>query len=199
MTATRKPGRPRDESIDTAILDAVVEEFIDKGFAGLSIEAIAARAGVAKTTIYRRWPTLEELCVGAICAITDAALTDPDDAPIDTADVRGELLAQLERMRRKWGNPRFAALMRRAAADAIAQPEVYHRMRERLAGRPIAAMDRTLQRAVDEGLIRADTDIDWARQTLTAPIMSATLTMRTRVTRAQMEFTLDTVLRGLAP
>jgi AcrR family transcriptional regulator len=195
MSAVRKPGRPRDESIDAAILDAVVEELIDRGYPGLSIEGIAARAGVAKTTVYRRWPTIEELCVAAICA-----LNDPDDAPpIDTGDVRGELLSQLDRMRRKWSNPRYGALMRRASADAHAQPEVYHRMRDRIVASHIATMNKTLQRAVEEGLIRDDADLDWARQMLTAPIMSATLTLKQRVTRAQLEFTLDTVLRGLAP
>jgi hypothetical protein len=52
---------------------------------------------------------------------------------------------------------------------------------------------------VTEGLIRPDVDLGWVRQALGAPIMAAVLTHKERVTRAQVEFTLDTVLRGLAP
>jgi AcrR family transcriptional regulator len=195
MNALRKPGRPRNEAIDTAVLNAAVEEFIDKGWGGLSMEAVAARAGVAKTTIYRRWPSLEELCIAAVCS-----LGSEQDTPLPDGDsVRDELLAQLERMRRKWTNPGYAALMRRASADAEQQPEVYQQMRQRIVGPAIEAMNATLRRGVREGIMRADVDIDWARQLLSSPILSGALTMKTRMSRAQVEFTLDTVLRGLAP
>ncbi len=122
----RRPGRPRDETLDEAILDATVDEFLDKGIGGMSIEGVAARSGVAKTSIYRRWPSIDELMVAAICRL-DA----PDDGPLPAGDsARDELLLLLERMRRKWTNPRYGALMRRAAADATQQPEVYLQMRE---------------------------------------------------------------------
>jgi hypothetical protein len=56
-----------------------------------------------------------------------------------------------------------------------------------------------LARAVDEGLIRADADLDWVRQLITSPVLAAAVTHRARVTRAQVEYILDTMLRGVAP
>ena len=58
-TATRGPGRPRSESIDTAIMAATIDELIERGFLAASMESIAQRAGVAKTTLYRRWPNTD--------------------------------------------------------------------------------------------------------------------------------------------
>jgi len=191
----RRPGRPRDESINVAILDATVDEMIEKGMDGMSMEGIAVRAGVAKTTVYRRWPSIEELCIAAIGRLG----SDADPVEPTGRSARDELLAQLERMRRKWTNERYGAVMRRAAADATANPDLYARARERIVAPHIAAMNRTLQRAVDEGVIRPGVDLDWVRQLLTAPILAATMTLKSRVSRAQLEFTLDAVLNGLAP
>ena len=73
MTATsgpeqgiRKPGRPRSAQAHKAILDSTLELLAEEGFQGLSIEEVAARAGVGKTTIYRRWSSKEELVIDAI-------------------------------------------------------------------------------------------------------------------------------------
>jgi len=62
----RKPGRPRSAQAHKAILDATLELLAEEGFHGLSIEAVAAKAGVGKTTIYRRWPSKDELVMDAI-------------------------------------------------------------------------------------------------------------------------------------
>jgi AcrR family transcriptional regulator len=191
---TRGRGRPRDASIDAAILDATVEELIERGFIGLSMEAVAARAGVAKTTLYRRWPGTQELALEAMRSLVVKPAGEP---PAGSA--RDGLLFLLDRMRGTWADPRFAALMRRVAADGTSQPEVYRSCRDRLIRPQIAAMNRELGRAVDEGLIRADADLDWVRQLITSPILAAAMTHRERVTRAQVEYTLDTVLRGVAP
>ena len=62
----RAPGRPRSAQAHRAILDATIELFVESGYEGLSIEGVAARAGVGKTTIYRRWSSKEDLIVDAI-------------------------------------------------------------------------------------------------------------------------------------
>ena len=61
----RGPGRPRSVDRDEAIVAAAIDELIANGYSGLSIEAVAARAGVAKTTIYRRWAGKDELVLAA--------------------------------------------------------------------------------------------------------------------------------------
>lgn len=192
-TIARRPGRPRSEAIDAAIRDATIDELIDRGFLALSMEAVAARAGIAKTTLYRRWPGPLDLALDAMRGFQ----VDADEPPDGTA--REVLLFMLERMRRTWSDPRYGAVMRRVAADGTQQPEVYRACRDRLIAPRVRAMDQALERAVDEGLIRPDADLAWVRQLLCAPIMASVLTLKERVTRAQVEFTLDAVLRGVAP
>ena len=63
---SRALGRPRNPAVDQAILRAALELFIEHGVTGASIERIAKRAGVAKTSIYRRWSSREELLAEAI-------------------------------------------------------------------------------------------------------------------------------------
>jgi AcrR family transcriptional regulator len=62
----RKPGRPRSAQAHKAILDATLALLAEEGFQGLSIEAVADKAGVGKTTIYRRWASKDELVIDAI-------------------------------------------------------------------------------------------------------------------------------------
>ena len=62
----RAPGRPRSEQAERAILAAALELMSEHSVASVSIEAIAARAGVAKTTVYRRWPGKDELLLDAL-------------------------------------------------------------------------------------------------------------------------------------
>jgi AcrR family transcriptional regulator len=189
----RGPGRPRSQAIDAAIREATIDELIERGFIGLSMEAVAARAGVAKTTLYRRWPGTEDLALDAMRSF-EVSAEPPPEGP-----ARDALLFLLERMRRTWSDPRYGALMRRVASDGTQQPEVYRQTRDRLISPRVRLMNEVLERAVGQGLIRPDADLGWVRQALTAPIMVGVLTHRERVTRAQVEFTLDVVLRGLAP
>src|SRR6202050_426841 len=67
--ANRRPGRPRSEQAEQAIIDATLDLFAEQGFEGVCVEAVAARAGVGKATIYRRWPNKEELLLAALGAL----------------------------------------------------------------------------------------------------------------------------------
>ncbi len=85
----RKPGRPRSAQAHKAIIDATLELLAEEGFQGLSIEAVAARAGVGKTTIYRRWPSKDELVMDAIREV------QIDTPVVDTGNFRNDLTALL--------------------------------------------------------------------------------------------------------
>jgi AcrR family transcriptional regulator len=193
MIDRRGPGRPRKESIDAAILDATVDELIERGFIAASMESISARAGIAKTTLYRRWSNTADLALAAMRTFEEVV----DDPP--QGSVRDQLLWLLEGMWRKWSNPRYAAMMRSVAADGSSRPETYRRARERLIGPHIQVMNAVIARGVDDGTIRADADIEWVRQMLVSPIMATALTLRDPVTRDQLVLTVDTVLGGLGP
>ena len=86
------PGRPRSEQADRAIIDAALSLFAESGPDGLCIEKVAARAGVGKATIYRRWPGKEDLLLDAI-----AALKTPLPEPRGRS-VREDLVALLDAM-----------------------------------------------------------------------------------------------------
>jgi AcrR family transcriptional regulator len=193
--ATRRRGRPRDASIDAAILDATIDELIERGYLGLSMESIAARARIAKTTLYRRWPSSDDLVLESMRAFEPPADTEePELAP-----GREELLFLLERMRKTWSDARYAALMRRLAADGSSHPDVYRHFRDQLLKPRLERMNRALRRAILAGVVRDGVDLASVRQMLSAPILAAALTHKDKLTRAQLAFTVDTVLAGLAP
>ncbi len=189
----RKGGRPRSEAVDTAILEAAVGEMADNGYLGFSVEQVAARAGVAKTTVYRRWPSKDELIFDALGWLKGPVSQAPGGS------VRDDLVYLTNRMREMWLNSVHGRVMRRLAADGSERPELYRHFRDRLIAPRQAAVRQVLQRGVDEGLIRRDVDLGWVLDTLVAPVIVAAMTHKDRITRKQIEFTVDTVLRGIAP
>ncbi|OWY63452.1 hypothetical protein B7486_53045 [cyanobacterium TDX16] len=83
----RRPGRPRDARATPAILLATIQVIAEEGFAGFSVDKVAALAGVGKATIYRRWPSKEDLIHEAFGQVVND-LPEPD-----TGSLRGDLLA----------------------------------------------------------------------------------------------------------
>jgi AcrR family transcriptional regulator len=77
-------GRPRHPATDGAILEATFRELVEVGYGGLSVEAVAAGSGVAKTTIYRRWPTKRDLVIAAL-AVEAPFAPPPADVESRTA------------------------------------------------------------------------------------------------------------------
>src|SRR3954469_17695240 len=90
-TAARRPGRRRDESKDDAILLATRELLAERGFDGMTMDAVADRAGAGKATVYRRWPSKVQLTVDAVVCARGIPMTI-DDVP-DTGSLRSDLLA----------------------------------------------------------------------------------------------------------
>jgi AcrR family transcriptional regulator len=195
MTAAleRRPGRPRNEQVDAAILDATIDALADYGYAGLSVEAVAERAGVAKTTVYRRWPGKDEVVLDAISRLKGPIATAPGRS------VREDLSYLMGAMRAQWINSRHGRVMRRLAADGNVRPELFRQFRDRLVAPRQAVLRSVLQRGISEGLIRPDVDLQWAIDMLVAPVILAVMAQKERVSPRQVQFTVDTVLRGLAP
>ncbi|MGW1200085.1 TetR/AcrR family transcriptional regulator [Streptomyces sp. NPDC002536] len=88
---TRRTGRPRSAEADRAILDATRAALVELGWGKLTMGDVAARAGVAKTTLYRRWAGKNELVVDAVAALFDEHLELPDRGSLQ-ADVEGVVL-----------------------------------------------------------------------------------------------------------
>jgi AcrR family transcriptional regulator len=191
--APRRPGRPRSEVAEQAILAAAVELVADCGYAGFTVEAVAARAGVARTTVYRRWPGKDELIFDAISAMKGPIPELPGGS------VRDELRYLMEKMREGWLDSTHGQMMRRLAAEGGERPDVYRMFRERLVAPRRAATRSVLERGIAEGVIRGDADLATVIDMLAAPIVTAVMTHQQGLTREQVEFVVDTVLAGLAP
>lgn len=136
-----RPGRPRSAAADTAILEATRAVLAELGWSGLSMGDVAARAGVAKTTLYRRWAGKNELVVDAVAVLFDG-LELPD---------RGSLAADVEGVVRQ-----FAALLARPEARTALMAVVSEATRdEPLRERIRVSIVERQKRLVLEGRIRA--------------------------------------------
>ena len=188
-----RPGRPRSEQVEQAIVDATLDLLSDVGFQALSIEAIADKAGVAKTTVYRRWPGKDELVLDALSRLKGPIRTPPGD------DVRADLIFLLEHVRQQWSRSPHGRLMHRLSVEGWDRPELYCDFRDRLIKPRRQVLMDVLQRGVDEGLIRADADLDAVHDLLVAPILAAAFTHQSMVSRSVLEFNVDTILAGVRP
>ncbi|HEY7355851.1 MAG TPA: TetR/AcrR family transcriptional regulator [Ktedonobacterales bacterium] len=147
----RKPGRPRSAQADQRILRAVLEELADVGFEAMSIEAVAARAHVGKTTIYRRWTSKTELVLEAIKAIHAEAPV------IDTGNFRNDLLAIL-RSAFQLRATLVEQLVLKAMGEIKSNPEVFQTFMERHVTPRFQAIIQMIERAKARGELRQDVD-----------------------------------------
>jgi AcrR family transcriptional regulator len=151
--AGRRAGRPRSAHSHQAILEATLALFAEVGLQGLSIEAIAERAGVGKTTIYRRWSTKEDI-------IADALDLFRAEHPIpDTGNIRDDLLFIAQESQTLFNrDPLFSKLVTRFIAEIKAKPEVYRTFYEKMAGPRIRQFRQVIERAQQRGELRSDLD-----------------------------------------
>jgi AcrR family transcriptional regulator len=189
----RGRGRPRSAEAEQAILAATVTLLTERGIGGLSVEAVAARAGVAKTTIYRRWPAKEDLVVAAVASLKG----DPPRLPGNS--VRADLLALVRHISRRNAAGAWPALMTRLTIEAAQHPRLYAQAWQRTVGPRRQVVQDVLRRGIAEGSIRPAADLDLVTDVLVAPVVSRTRPGRRPLTDAQLVELVDTVLAGLRP
>jgi AcrR family transcriptional regulator len=163
----RRPGRPRSEQADQAIMTAALELFAESGPAGLCIEQVAARAGVGKATIYRRWPGKEDMLLDALPLLA-SALPVPQGR-----SVRADLVALLDASGKEATDPRRRRLIALLQGEGVQYPRlkasylatVVHPRRE--------AFRKVLRRGVATGELREDTDIEAAMYLLNGAVVAS--------------------------
>ncbi len=188
----RKPGRPRDARADDAILHAVVELLVEEGFGGLTIDAVAHRAGVGKATIYRRWPGKEQLVLDAL-----AATKEQMEMP-DTGSLREDLLQVHGAMREPINQQTVVRLLPALAAEAAVNPELAVRLQAFIADRREPSL-AALERGRARGEVRADVDLDHCIDLLTGPLLYRLFFRGGEVTHELIASNIDLVLRAIAP
>jgi AcrR family transcriptional regulator len=192
----RRPGRPRSAEADRAIFAKTLELLADEGLQGLSIERVADRAGVAKTTIYRRFPAKRDLVRAALESIAAFGQIDPPD----TGNVRGDL-HELARARvavlKRTGTQ---LLLPRLMAEAGSDPELHALILTVFADPARDVVTEALRRGVQRGELRADVDVGLVTDLLAGVIVYRLLYARgdLRGLAARVRAAVDVVLDGAA-
>lgn len=184
----RRPGG-RSARARAAVLEATLAELLEVGYGGLRLEAVAARAGVHRTTVYRRWRDRRTLIAEALLAQRGPEVPVPD-----TGSVRGDLRALARAVAGSITTPLGAALARTLAADA-GSPEMataagaFWDERLRLAGAIVA-------RAVERGELSPDTDADLLLEALVGPLYLRLLGNARPLTDGFVDALVDLLLAG---
>lgn len=150
MSTERRPGAVRSEKSRLAILAAAARQFADRGYDHLTIEGIAAEAGVGKQTIYRWWPSKSALI--AECLVEGMLIPVPMSPP-STGDQSADLLAWVRGILDFL--PGNESLLRSLVAAAAEDADVAHRLNERLGILPADGSDPAVPVELVEALIGA--------------------------------------------
>lgn len=191
MHAPSKPrGRPRDPALDDTILDATRQVLREVGYAALGIETVAARAGVSKPTVYRRWPAKAALVWEAVFGKTRAAPMP------DTGDVAADL-----RVIVGWGVEEFTAPEARAAlpgmvAEFGSNRELRRQVREGLIAPEYRRITEILERAKLRGQLRPDADPVLILDTLVGAVFARATVLDHAVDDELVADLVELVLRG---
>jgi AcrR family transcriptional regulator len=189
---SRRPGRPRSAECDEAILEAAVHLFAEGGFDGLTVEGVAARAGVGKATIYRRYPGKIDLVVAA----SRAFAIDGDAAP-DTGDTRTDLRVLVDQLIAMLTDTPLGRVIPVIVADRMRVPELAQAHRE-IVEEKRARHRAVVSRGIARGDLRADVDVDAVVDAYVGPIFYRFLVSDAPLDDAYADSLVDTVLRAFS-
>lgn len=189
MIAPRASCRARGAPVVRAVLEAALDELSEVGYGALAMEQVALRAGVNKTTVYRRWPTKPDLVAAALAALAEGA------PPVEeSGDLRADLLAVARRTAAAMSSPRGRAALRVLlggcpASDLVALATSSRRQFE-------APARRLIERAVARGELAADVAPDLLLQVIGGWILNALFRERLELTDARLSRLIDLLLGG---
>lgn len=185
----RKPGRPRDAERDRAILRSTFEVLRTQGYAGLTIERVAADANVGRPTIYRRWPSKPALVVAALVSANQLTMPTPD-----TGSLRDDLIALQVHQVELMNSPESRRVTAGLVADLAIDPELAETyLTEYLMPRRSTVFE-VLQRGVDRGELAPETDFAFVYDLLMGPLFMRAVVWGQPLERDAAERTVDIVL-----
>ncbi|MDG4798103.1 TetR/AcrR family transcriptional regulator [Micromonospora sp. WMMD1082] len=195
--ATPNAARRREAS-RLAILTAAFDLLQEVGYARLSIEGIAGRAGVGKQTIYRWWPSKGAIIFDAFLMLSAGADGGPVVLP-DTGDLDADLTAVLRATVAELNDPRYDRPMRALATEITYDPELAAAYAERLDGPLKEAKRKRLRSAQRAGQLAGDLDLDVAVEMIWGPVLHRWLHRSGPLTTAYTDRVVTTALNGLRP
>jgi AcrR family transcriptional regulator len=190
--AQERKRRGPSPRVRAAALAATLEELADHGFAALSLERVARRAGVNKSTLYRRWGTREELVLEAMLERAAEHISVPD-----TGSLRRDLLELARTAAANASSPEVAAMARAVAAESPHNSKLAHANRRFWAER--LALDAVIvERAIARGEVAAETQPQRVIEAVLGPIHLRLLLTGEPVDRAFLETIVHIVVDGVA-
>jgi AcrR family transcriptional regulator len=193
LESERSLGRPRDARTDRAILEATLELIAERGVYEFRTEDVAARAGVGKGAIYRRYGSKDELVTAAIAGLVSEGIVIPE-----TGSTREDLVLLMRQAVELYRGSPAARLMPNLIGAMAQKPELARAVRERfLAGRR-AALSEVLRRGIERGDLRSDLDLELALDVLGGPLFYRLLVTGGPIDEQLAEGVADLILRGFA-
>jgi AcrR family transcriptional regulator len=192
--AERQIGRPREARTDRAILEATLELIAEAGVHDFRTEDVAARAGVGKGAIYRRYRSKDDLVTATVAALVGEEIAVPD-----TGSTRADLVALMEEAVELYSGSLAGRLMPNLVGAMVRRPELARAVREGfLAGRRAALAD-VIRRGVERGELRPDLDLELALDVLGGPLFYRLLVTGGPIDEQLAQGVADLILRGFAP
>ncbi len=158
----RRAGRPRDARASRAIAEAALRQLLDIGYANMSMESVAAEAGVARATIYRRYHDKADLVTSAIAAGVDE--------PATTGEPLEDLVAVLQEFDGRFSESCLEIVG--CLLGSRTDPSAMAMHRDRVVGPKTRALVALAGRAKDAGLLRDDTDLDLLVEVLVGGVLA---------------------------
>jgi AcrR family transcriptional regulator len=189
----RAPGRPRSEQARSSILRSTLKLLGQKGFSELTIESVAAHAGVGKATVYRWWPDKAALIADAFACSTTPKLHFPDTGSLLT-DMSQQMCQLVEVFRSRRGRI-VSALLGAGQSD----PSLIAAFRERFLMPRRQEAYATLRRAIGRGELRRNVDMDLLLDSLYGPIYMRFLIQHDSLNSNFVESLCELTLGGGAP
>lgn len=158
-----RPGRQRSEAADQAILGATLDLVAEHGYGGLTMAAVIARSGVSSATLYRRWPTKQQLVAAALASL------HPEITDVDTGSLHGDIAAMVESLAATV-TVRREDLAEDVAVELRRNPEFRAAVNEKFLAPRVDAMRAVLDRARARGELTTDIDHETALSLVSGPM-----------------------------
>jgi AcrR family transcriptional regulator len=186
-------GRPRSAEADDAIAHAALALLAESGFDGVTVEAVAQRAGVARSTVYRRYPGKPELLVTVLQHACGATFDDPD-----TGSVVGDLVAVAEALHLSLDTTDLGRALPAVIAAAAVHPEVARAHRTFVAGRRRVAL-ASVRRGIERGEVDPGVEPDTLVDLVVGPVFHRHFVSGRPISEGWIAQIVERAVRGCAP
>ena len=184
----------RSSRTEQAILDATRELLSESGVRNLTVEKVAARSGVAKTTIYRRWRSKDDLALAVLIDFVQGIV------PVPRGDgARNELVALLRGAVTTLGTTVMGRVMQGLVSELATNADLSTAFHQQVVALRVSEVRKIVQRGIERGELRADTDVDLLHELLFGPVYYRLFLSGGALDRKLSTRIVDAVLPGFQP